>query len=406
MTDWAALTARTLAGLERCDPIYRPTNFWSPGVRRLLDDLQTLGLDSFKSWPMADTWFYPTYGSGLTAATIESTYQYAVKLDARLQKGWLTTTLAGGYQARRDFDAVRLTWDQARWPFDLERLGESAIGKPAQIFRLTPPSMVGWTRPYLNYLLCLAALSRHVDGPPQRFLEIGGGYGVLGEILMSRDPDACYVDLDLPPLLTVASFYLDALFDGRVAVFDDAVAETGPIRIAGSACLPNWRIGDIAGPFDVFFNSFSFQEMEPDVVEHYIGQVAAKDVAYVVSLNSRLGKPMAADDNDIGVIDPVTSGRIIGWFEAAGYELLERSGDPLIQSAGEVAILRRKGVTARPAAALAARPTATAIDHRADPPARPSLVAQRPTSRLGRFAREWVPPKILRGARRVRARLR
>ena len=198
--------------------------------------------------------------------------------------------LTGANQARRDFDAARLVWDQARWPMDIEGLGESAVGKPPQRFRLMGRGGAGWTRAYLNYLLCLAALSRHVDAPPRRFLEIGGGYGVLGEIVMSRDPDACYVDLDLPPLTTVASFYLRTLFGDRVTIADDTIAETGPIELAGSACLPNWRIGDVAGPFDVFVNSFSFQEMEPDVVEAYVREVAAKDVAYVVSLNSILGK--------------------------------------------------------------------------------------------------------------------
>jgi hypothetical protein len=57
--------------------------------------------------------------------------------------------------------------------------------------------------------------------------------------------------------------------------------------------LPNWRIEDITGAFDVFVNAFSFQEMEPDVVAHYIATVAAKNPSYVVSLNSKAGKPVA-----------------------------------------------------------------------------------------------------------------
>ena len=57
-------------------------------------------------------------------------------------------------------------------------------------------------------------------------------------------------------------------------------------------------IADLAGPFDVFVNSFSFQEMEPDVVEHYVSQVASKQVSYVVSLNSRKGKPKIVDGHE------------------------------------------------------------------------------------------------------------
>jgi putative sugar O-methyltransferase len=373
MTDWAALTTRTLTGLEVCDPIYRPTNFWGPGVRRLLDDLEASGLETFKSWSQATTWFYPTYGNGFTKAAIDQTLEAAVAANPAVQKAWFETSLTGAYQARRDFDAVRLAWDRERWPFDVEAMGESSIGKPPQLFRLLEANRgIGWTRPYLNYLLCLAALSRHVDAPPSSFLEIGGGYGVLGEIVMSRDPGARYVDLDLPPLTTVASFYLRTLFRDRVAIYDDRIADNGPIELTGSACLPNWRIGDVAGPFDVFVNSFSFQEMEPDVVERYVADVAALGVDWAVSLNSKAGKRRATESDEVGVIDPVTSDRIVERFEAHGYELVGRYGDPLIQSAGELVVLRRRGLASRPAAPLNPRSETPTADHRAKPAPKPS----------------------------------
>lgn len=408
MTDWDALTKRTLDGIETCDPIYRPTNFWGPGVRRLLDEMKSVGLDSFKSWSMAAIWFYPMYGSGFTSTTIDSTFRHAASVNPTVGKAWFETALSGAYQARRDFDAARLAWDQTRWPFDLEGLGESETGQPPQFFRLVESKRAGWTRPYLNYLLCLAALSRYVDRPPQSFLEIGGGYGVLGEIVMSRDPDARYVNLDLPPLVTVSSWYLATLFGSRVTLYDAAIPETGAITGIGSASLPNWRIGDVDGPFDVFFNSFSFQEMEPDVVEHYVSQVAAKDVSYVISLNSRHGKPRATEGNDVGVIEPVTSDRIVAMFEAHGYETLGRHGDPLVQSSGEVVVLRRKGLTSRPARALAPRPETISTDHRArtaGPARRAQQYPPEAASRGARLARDWLPPKLLRGLRRIRRRL-
>jgi hypothetical protein len=52
---------------------------------------------------------------------------------------------------------------------------------------------------------------------------------------------------------------------------------------------------------------------------------------------------------NVGVIEPVTSDRIVAMFEAHGYETLGRHGDPLVQSSGEVVVLRRKGLTSRPA---------------------------------------------------------
>jgi hypothetical protein len=146
--------------------------------------------------------------------------------------------------------------------------------------------------------------------------------------------------------------------------------------------------------------------MEPDVVGHYVNQVAAKDVSYVVSLNSRRGKPRATNENDIGVIEQVTSDRIVSMFEARGYELLGRHGDPLVQSSSELVVLRRKGLTPRPATVLLANREADPSDYRRRGAAAPPKEPQSPPSRGVRLARDWLPPKLLRGLRRLRTRIR
>ena len=338
---WSELNDSHLAGLETCDPVYRPTNFWGPGVRKLLDELRDLGLPVFKAWPAAHSWFYPTYGAGFTNATMKQIQEFAVTLNPKSTKAYMVGALGGSLHARRDFDAVRLFWNQDRWPFDLNAYGESREGKPPQRFRMTGQDDVAWGRPYLNYLLCLSALSQHVEEPPTSFIEIGGGYGVLGEIVMQRDPGARYVNLDIPPLLTVASYYLTALFGADKVRTSADVAEQGPVTVGATGCLPNWRVADVADQFDVFLNSFSFQEMEPSVVEHYIDEIAKKNVKYVVSLNSKLGKPKAEAAGSHGVIDQVTSSLIIEMFEKRGYQLCGRYSEPLIISAGEIAVLKR-----------------------------------------------------------------
>lgn len=340
MTDWTGLTKQLLEGVRDCDPIYRPTNFWTPGLREILADLEERGLAGFKSWPTAGYWFYPTYHTDLPPRVFDKTYKLASKADPTLTEfAWIRTT-NGFHQALRDFDAARLTWDQSRWPFDFESVGESVVGQPPRHYGLTDVNDVRWGKPYLNYLLCLSALSRHVDAPPRHFLEIGGGFGVLGEILLSRDEEARYVDLDIPPLLTVASYYLSTLFGDRVRI-PDALDAAGPLDLPASACLPNWRLPDVRGPFDVFVNSFSFQEMEPHVVDHYIERVADLDVTYVVSLNSREGKRRATAGTEGGVLDPVTSDRIVEMFGKRGYTVCGRYGRPLIYSAGELVVLKR-----------------------------------------------------------------
>jgi putative sugar O-methyltransferase len=338
--DWSGMTKRSLEELRDTDSLYRPTSFWGPGLDALLADMETLGLETFKSWPTAGWWFYPRYGVGFTYAVVDEVLATVKPALPDAQPGWIRSALVATHEARRDFDALRLAWNQANWPCDLNGLGESKVGVPFQYYRFTN-AQHGWTRPYLNYALCMAALSMHVDAPPKRFLEIGGGFGVLGEFLMSRDPDAVYVNLDIPPLLTVASWYLHELFGDRVGLYDSGISPTGSLDVAGSAVLPNYRLPDLTGEYDVFVNSFSFQEMEPDVVENYVDLVVARGVKWAVSLNSRLGKPVKSEGR-VGVVDPVTSARIIQMFERRGFELMGTYNSPLIHSAGQLAVLRRR----------------------------------------------------------------
>jgi putative sugar O-methyltransferase len=338
MTTWDAITARSLAEIDDADPLYKPTNFWQPGLHELLADMDRMGLERFKSWPSAAYWFYPTYGANLRPETTAAAVARAIELqpDAHGHAARLREGIGGAADARRDLEVARILWDQDRWPFKVMARSESPIGEPPQRFALDAGKR-RWTKPYLNYLLCLAALSRHVDRPPRSVLEIGGGFGVLGEILMRRSKAVRYVDLDIPPLLTVASYYLRELVGERIDVYDDDWSgRAGPDR---SAVLPSWRIDDVDGPFDLFVNCFSFQEMEPHVVANYVAKVAEKDVSYVVSLNSRKGKPKASEGK-IGVVDQVTSARIVEMFSAHGYELLGAYGPPYLRSAGELTVLR------------------------------------------------------------------
>ena len=344
---WAELTERTLEEIKQVDEIYRPTSYWEPARDQLITDMAKRGLENFKSWPTSYTWFFPRYGNGFRYATIDATYERAKEVNPSADKNWLYGVLTGSSEAGRDLDAVRLAWDQQRWPFELTEYGESRLGTPPQYYKLTGADH-GWTRAYLNYLLCLAALSKHVDTVPKAFLEIGGGFGVLGEILLSRDPGAQYVNLDIPPLLTVSSYYLRTLFGDRVTTYDGDLTEPGEIKLATSAVLPNWRVKDVSGTFDVFVNAYSFQEMEPNVVEHYIDAICEVGVKHVVSLNSRNGKPKAEQRGEHhwgGVVEPVTSQLIVDLFSARGYQLRGRYNAPLIYSAGELVVLSRSDPT-------------------------------------------------------------
>ncbi|HET6738041.1 MAG TPA: hypothetical protein VFH76_03880, partial [Kribbella sp.] len=119
-TEWSALTERTLAEVKTCAPIYRPTNFWDLGLGELLHDIDTLGLERFKSWPRSATWFYPRYGNGFSNLSIGVAYEAALQANPQANKNWVTSALNGAFEARRDFDVAGVCWNQDRWPANLD----------------------------------------------------------------------------------------------------------------------------------------------------------------------------------------------------------------------------------------------------------------------------------------------
>jgi len=57
---------------------------------------------------------------------------------------------------------------------------------------------------------------------PKTVLEVGGGFGTLGEILATTGiDDLRYIDIDIPPMSFIAQSYLcDVLGAGNVATYD------------------------------------------------------------------------------------------------------------------------------------------------------------------------------------------
>lgn len=338
MTDWSKLTRDLIAEMEVADPIWRPTNFWVPGVQSVLDDFEKIGPESFKQWPSRG-WFNPRYGRRLDYRMMDAAFEALEPFDRNVTKPWLRGQLSGSADARRDFDVARVAWDRDRWPLDLEAHGESEVGNPPQRFALTGDADRRWGRAYLNYAMLMSGLSREVDSVPRSFIEIGGGFGVLGELVMTHDAAARYVNIDIPPLLSVSSYYLSEI-EPRTTLPNELPA--GPIEVGRAACVPTWRIPDVQGPFDVFVNSYSFQEMEPHVVANYVREVSRIGTEWIVSLNSRDGKRRASDDRPGGAIEPVTSAFIAEQFEAEGYRTIRRYGREFVgPTPAELLIMRR-----------------------------------------------------------------
>jgi putative sugar O-methyltransferase len=190
---------------------------------------------------------------------------------------------------------------------DLGKFSESEIGSPIEHFNIDSKK---YSRSALNYLQGLAFLQK--TDPlfePKVTLEIGGGFGSLGEILAKTGPrDIKYIGVDLPPVIFIAEWYLSQIFGQENVDTLESTSAKQNIKISELKKFSNlcsFQIENLEGHIDLFVNYISFQEMEPDVVKNYLQKVAGLRPKYLLLRNMREGKNTVSK-SQIGVMKPVT----------------------------------------------------------------------------------------------------
>ena len=291
---------------------YQPTAFWQDAAARIANELQECGIEGFRRQSLPLGFFVPTYGApgnsfsgdmvqGL-ARWLSSNHPAASK--AQLGLGQF---LAGQMAALADY-RVLLAADNPQQAPCLHRFSESTAGNPVEQFEFDGRR---FSRSALNYLLGLAMLKKHLPAGEaiRTVMEIGGGFGTLGEILFSGGNDAPrYIDLDIPPTSFVAQWYLQqSCGTSQVTTHAHTRAQTDiPIDALGPlSVLAAWQIERLRGSVDLFVNFISFQEMEPAVVQNYLNHVARLGTRWVLLRNMREGKQKRTKASPLGVETPI-----------------------------------------------------------------------------------------------------
>lgn len=312
--------------------LYRPTYFWHGASSRIVNEICTNGIECFRSLPEILSYFSPTYGSpgnGYTAQQSSDLLEIFCEKNPQDTKSQLALKqfLNGEMQALSDYRVLLASDEPDKLPY-LHTFSESSVGKPIEQFEFDNRR---FSRSSLNYLLGLAMLKKHLDGDiPCTVMEIGGGFGTLGEVLTSADIENLrYIDIDIPPTSYVAQYYLcEILGKENVATY----AETRDLPIIEIDTLPTasvfcpWQIEKLQGKVDLFVNFISFQEMEPHIVENYLDQVKRLDARWILLRNLREGKQVKMGKNSVGVEKPILTDNYLDILE--GYELIERNVFP------------------------------------------------------------------------------
>ncbi len=298
--------------LEKQSDLYRPTSFWSEASQKLAHEFEEIGIENFRRGPLALSYFVPSYGPPTLGLNIDQVDLLTSTLNGEYpdhKKGMLALNayLSGQLNALADY-RVLLAANSAPDALGLTDFSESSVGNPSEQFNFDGKA---YSRSALNYLLGLSLLKQHADlSSIKTVLEIGGGFGTLGEILGKAPSEGLkYIDIDIPPTHFAAEHYLKANFgsqnvDGYINLENRATIEISDLPAFTVMC--SWQLEKLRGQVDLFVNFISFQEMEPNVVKNYLGQVGRLKPRWVLLRNMKEGKQKKVA-GALGVIQPILS---------------------------------------------------------------------------------------------------
>jgi putative sugar O-methyltransferase len=320
--------SRAREDMKTQSKLYQPSVFWDEASSCLVAELSSLGIERFRSLPTALGFFVPTYGTpgnGFAAEQSAGLAEWLHRAYAQAKKPQLALSqfLEGYVSAQADYRVLLAADDPGTLPY-LHRFSESTVGEPVEQFEFDGRR---FSRSSLNYLLGLALLKKHLDGDvPRTVLEIGGGFGTLGEVLSSAGIEGLrYIDIDIPPTNFVAQHYLGKVLGTERVMTYARTAGAASIEIDSlpqATVLCSWQIEKLRGRVDLFVNFISFQEMEPDIVKNYLSHVTRLGARWVLLRNLREGKQLRKSGS-IGVEQAILGDDYAGMLPA--YTLVERN---------------------------------------------------------------------------------
>jgi putative sugar O-methyltransferase len=301
-----------LEDMERQELLFRPTEFWREASERIVRELEDGGVENFRRLAGPRGFFVPSYGppgNGLSEEEVGQLEEVILRGAERGSKKHRTLleALDGTAWAVADY-RVFLAGDCPEIGPDLSRVTESRGGNPPDGLEIEGRRL---SRSMLNYLHGLVFLKQQLGmgGMEQirTVLEIGGGYGTLGEILHQCGPEYAYLDVDIPPTGAVALYYL-AQLEGIKLHDYGATRELPEVPVpkpGHQMVLCPWQLPKVRGMVDLLWNFISFQEMEPEVVQFYLAEGRRLGAKYVLLRNLREGKQKKRPGSKAGVETPV-----------------------------------------------------------------------------------------------------
>lgn len=291
--DDPALLTEMMSAARRADAIYQATNYWAFLERSFLPELSRVGLTDFRrrersvlsSFGATD--LIPRSTLRVRAGRASSR---ASHLLARVMRALPIVEVANGTFPPEEFTPYfyRLVAEKfSRAGLTLAACPTTRVGSPEDVHLIDGGD---WSLAHLQICTIFADAVRFIPHPADGvFCELGPGLGRQAEVWARLFPRATILLFDIPPQLYVCHQYLRAVFGTRVVDYRQAVAlePTGDGRLPEGVegrivMLPSWRLPAWTRcRIHLFWNSASFQEMEPHVAQNYLQLVLAMNPSWV-----------------------------------------------------------------------------------------------------------------------------
>tara|TARA_Y100000739_G_scaffold228746_1_gene241340 strand:- start:1657 stop:2712 length:1056 start_codon:yes stop_codon:yes gene_type:complete len=296
--------------VEKADLIYKPSVCWANATKEIVKAIKEHGIDNFRNLPINLSYFVPTYGypvNGIDDNLNKDILSFLKNKKVSKKVFSEYENLANGFSLALADYRVFKSYKILEKSFIPKNFSESTYGKPKEKFNFEGNN---FSRSSLNYLLGLCYLEKLIGYKEiNNILEIGGGFGTLGEIILKNENNQTkYINIDIPPTLLIAEYYLSQVFkDYKFSLYDEYKynEEISIKSLNKISMFYPWQLPYLKGEIDLFVNFISFQEMEPYIVRNYLEQVDRLSSKFIMMRNLREGHILSKGSDTFGVKIPI-----------------------------------------------------------------------------------------------------